>query len=276
MDPSIHRPTSYHPDSVQAAAKTPEPKAKTDEPSLPEPTRKFDPVAPDYHKEKRSKSRWIIIGVAVLIAAAAYWFLFRSKPAKAPTVANSSSSNSSQSSSASDSTTHYDSTNFNLGFDYPKDWKVDDTGSGKLTVTSPTTKLKNTDGQQVDGQIVMAIRNNTQKLSEFDKGSATAVLNSQQITYAKPTKTQRASTNISFLNYASSSSSTGLDGIYITGINSYQKKQAVLQTDIAKADPLIDINFLKGTTPTTIAASSWSDSSFSKPLKTMLESLAIQ
>jgi hypothetical protein len=222
----------------------------------------------------------LILALIVGIAAAAYMVFFKAKPAKAPTKSTSSSSSSQSAANESDistATKHYDSTNFNLGFDYPEDWKVSDVdGSGKLTVTSPTTQLKDTSGQSVSGQIVMVIRDKTQKLTEFDKGSATAVKDSEKIAYTKPSQTQRASTYISFLSYASSTSSGGFNGIYITGDNGYQKDQTVPMADINKVDPVINITFLKDGTPMSIAISSWNDTNFSDPLKAMLQSLSIQ
>jgi hypothetical protein len=222
----------------------------------------------------------LILALIVGIAAAAYMVFFKAKPAKAPTKSTSSSSSSQSAANESDistATKHYDSNNFNLGFDYPEDWKVSDVdGSGKLTVTSPTTQLKDTSGQSVSGQIVMVIRDKTQKLTEFDKGSATAVKDSEKIAYTKPSQTQRASTYISFLSYASSTSSGGFNGIYITGDNGYQKDQTVPMADINKVDPVINITFLKDGTPMSIAISSWNDTNFSDPLKAMLQSLSIQ
>lgn len=234
------------------------------------------PVPPK--KATKSINWWIVIIVILLLAVAAiYWFLLRSKPATAPAPKTNTQQNSENSSNtpATAETTHYDSSNFNLGFDYPKSWKVVDTaGSGKLTVTSPSIKLNGADGQQTDGQIIMTIRDRTQKLPEFDKGNAAAVLDSEKIAYTKPSQTQRGSTYLSFLNYAGSSS--GLDGIYITGDNGYQKGQAIPKIDISKVDPIIDITFTSGGNPLTIGPGSWSDDSFSKPLKDMLKSLSIQ
>jgi hypothetical protein len=277
--PPEQRPQSNHPNAVNPIAE------QTEQPtSIPTPR---EPLPAQYQKEKGKKGRYLIIAVVILlIAAAAYWFFLKPKPVKAPAKSTTSpvSSSSSAPKEAKVDTDHYDSSNFNLGFDYPKGWKVSDiAGSGKLTVTSPAVKLKDTNGQQVDGQIIMAIRDKTQKLSEFDKGAATAVLNSEKITYTKPTQTQRGDTYISFLNYASSNNS-GLDSIYITGDAGYQKDQDVPAVDISKIDPITNVTFVKcsdskcsGTgTALTLDTKIWQDSSFSAPIKTMLQSLAIQ
>jgi hypothetical protein len=216
-----------------------------------------------------------------------YWFLLKPKPAKAPTTSNAttaSSSGTSKSKKSEIDTEHHESPSFNLGFDYPKGWKVSDiSGSGKLIVTSTPQKLKDADGQQVDGQIIMTIRDKTQKLSEFDKGAAKAVIDSEKITYTKPSETQRGDTYISFVNYATSKDN-GLDSIYISGDAGYKKDQEVPAVDISKVDPITNVTFIKcpdskcSGTPTvlTVAAASWEDAAFSKPIKTMLQTLSIQ
>lgn len=237
-------------------------------------------VGPQYQKadhSKRNKVIWIVIAV-IIVAAIAYLLLGRSP--KKPASNNSSQTQTSRQSAGqiTSETANYDSSNFNLSFDYPKDWQVkDEAGSGILTVTSPSIKLQGTDGQQVDGKVIMSIRDQSQKLTEFDKGNATAILDSQKIAYTKPPQTQRGSTYISFLNY-SGSSAQGLDGIYVTGDNGYQKGQAVPEVDISKVDPIIDITFVKASdnSQLTLSADEWNDSSFSAPLKNMLQSLQIQ
>jgi lipopolysaccharide export system protein LptC len=276
------KPQEDDQDSVLAAAS-----AGMEDPEQTARPRNFEPVGPNYHKLKRKFHPFLIIVLLLLLAVGAiYWFMIRAQPAKAPTKKTAGSSQTS-SSTANLSTTHYDSSNFNLGFDYPKSWKVSDTsGSGKLTVTSPAMKLIDSDNQKVDGQIVMAIRDKTQKLSEFDKGNAAAILDSEKITYTKPSETQRGNTYISFLNYASStgSNAAGIDGIYVTGDAGYQKDQAVPAADISKIDPVTDVTFVKcsdsqctGTgLALTLDVSNWQDSSFSKPIKTMLQSMNIQ
>jgi hypothetical protein len=274
------RPVSSHPNAVSSVASD-----SNESQSIPPPRA---PLPPQYQKEKNGSGRKILIVFVVLIviAALAYWFLVKPKPAKAPT-ASSSAKNSSQNSKQSNSdvdTDHHESPSFNLGFDYPKGWKVSDiSGSDKVVVTSPALKLKDAKGQQVDGQVIMTIRGKTQKLTEFDKGAATAVINSEKIAYTKPSETQRGNTYISFLNY-SGSKDTGLDSIYITGDAGYQKDQEIPAVDISKIDPITNVTFVKCSdskcssagTALTVATSSWQDSNFSKPIKTLLQSLSIQ
>lgn len=270
------KPITEHTDSVQDAADVDE--------GLPRHSKNFEPVAPNYHKTKRKFHPFLIIVILLLIAAGAiYWFLIRAQPVKATTKKSASNAQSAVSAPVS-STTHYDSANFNLGFDYPKSWKLnDESGSGKLTVASTPMELKTADKQNVTGQAVILMRDTTQPLNEFAKGSATAVQGSEKISYKKPTQTQRADTYISFVNYASSGDA-GLDAIYVTGDAGYQKDQAVPSIDIAKIQPVIDVNFVRCSdskcsgagTPITLSSAAWNDVNFSKPIKSLLRSLAIQ
>ena len=149
-----------------------------------------------------------------------------------------------------------------------------------MSVVSPAMKLTDAGGRSFTGQIELLIRTTQQKLTEFQAGNAVAVMDSQKITYSKPTQTQRANTYLSFLQYATASG--GLNGVYITGDFGYTKDQAVPLVDINKADPIISLVFNKclndtctKVTPAAITASSWSDASFSDPLLNMLKSFAI-
>jgi len=238
-------------------------------------------VGPDYWKKpKRSKLLYL---VALLIVAAAlvagYWFLLKPKSAKTTQQTQAITTKPDVISSKTD---HYDSNNFSLGLDYPHGWTLTDTaGSGKLTIASPAMQLKATNGQTVSGQIIMTIRDKTQKLFEFDKGAALAVRDSEKIAYTQPSQIQRGSTYLSFLQYATTAGS-GFDAIYITGDNGYQKGQTIPAGDISKSDPVISIGFTKcvdskcaSATPLSLDTAVWDDSGFSKPLKSLLESLTI-
>lgn len=224
------------------------------------------------HKSRNPIWRKITIGLAalvliILLAGGGYWLT--KKPTRKPAESAQSSQTSMPTSAKINTTTkHYDSVNFNLGFDYPADWSVTDSGNGVLTVKSPAVGVKDASGQSVSTQITMMIRNKSQKLPEFDAGNAMAVLDSEKIAYTKPTQTQRANTYISFLQYAKTTS--GFDGIYITGNNGYKKAQAIPKVDIQTVDPIISVTFGKS-----ISTGSWNNPDFANPLKSMLQSLSI-
>ncbi|HEY5667565.1 MAG TPA: hypothetical protein VIR03_00205, partial [Candidatus Saccharimonadales bacterium] len=181
-------------------------------------------------------------------------------------------------------TKNHSSPDFNLSFDYPADWTVIDTlGSGVITARSPALQLKDAQSRNFTGQIVLTMRSKQLPLPEFDKGNAAAIRVSEKIAYSKPGASQRGSTYISFLNYASSAELT-LDGIYITGDVGYQKSQAIPRADIVPIDPVVSISFVKCAsgscntegTAIGIAPAMWDDAAFSGPLKKVLQSLVIR
>ncbi|HSX18475.1 MAG TPA: hypothetical protein VLE51_03920 [Candidatus Saccharimonadales bacterium] len=239
-------------------------------------------------KERSPIWRKLGIGLAILIViavlgAGGYWFAKNHKSTKTPTQSSQASQTNSVDAGTkiTSATKHHDSTNFNLGFDYPADWTVTDSGNGQLTVRSPAVSVKDSDGQTVNVRISLNIRDKTQKLSEFDTGNAIAALDSEKVAYTKPTQTQRANTYLSFLMYASST--RGFDGIYITGDSGYKKAQAIPKVDIQKIEPIISLTFAKCTDSTcsgsmtalSVSTDNWDDQNFSQPLKAMLQSFSI-
>lgn len=240
-------------------------------------------------RPKRRASRmfvWVLLGLVLIggAAGAGWWFLIRPHPTTQTAITSAPPAVvQPKGTEISTKTKNYASTNFSLSFDYPEDWAVADHGDGKLTVISPALQLKSADGQLQAGKIVLSIQNKGTTLTEFKSGNAVATRISEKIAYTKPTQSQRANTYLSFLKYAGATA-TGIDGIYITGDNGYQKDQAIPQIDVAKADPLITLTFRScsgsscadASKPLTLAADAWDDVSFAGPLKKMIASLAVQ
>lgn len=244
--------------------------------------------------KKRHSPAWRIIGIILLIlvivAALAgvgfgvYSYLKNHKSTP-KTTTNATQQNQQKTAPQPAPSKTYTSSGFGLTFKYPDGWNVNEPNTGGiLTARSPATKLKTADGQTVNGQIVFTISGTTQPLNEFNAGAGLAVVTSQKITYTQPSSTQRGSTYLSFMKYASSTNK-GIDGIYITGDFGYQVDQNVPKTDVAKVSPIIDMTFVKCAsstqcsgdgTPVTLAISQWNDTSFSNSLKAMFESLNIQ
>src|SRR3990167_8611147 len=228
----------------------------------------------------------------VAVAGGVYWFVIREKPASQPAGTAETAQDGSQLASAASQITaktkHYVSQNFRLEFDYPEDWTASEETSGSsetqptVVILSPDLKLKDTTGKDVVGQILFSIRTPNDKLQGLDAG-ATAVRNSEKITYAKPTQVQRDSTYISFLHYATSTEPNTLDAVYITGDLGYQKDQDVPKLDIEKVDPIISFEFYlcpnsgcEGVSGVSgISVSTWDNPSISGPLTNMLKSLTI-
>ncbi|MCL5113372.1 MAG: hypothetical protein M1554_02745 [Patescibacteria group bacterium] len=174
--------------------------------------------------------------------------------------------------------TTYNSTNFSLTVTYPNRWIISDTPS-EMDMTSPITTLASDLNKEVEGKIIITVGPQGQFPSRLGNQSATAVLNSDLITYTNPTPAQDAQTYLSFLEYASTTNNNGLDGIYITGNYGYLVGQYITQANLGSIDPLVRITFeqcqnTKCTqiAPLTIASYSWNQQSFSKPLLDILES----
>jgi|GEM_PF-770039 len=218
----------------------------------------------------------IIVGAIVVLAlaAGAYWWWGGPMPGDSkktdnttqqPVTQNAPQTKTDQSATTK-TTEDYSSTTFSLSLAYPSSWTPAE-ANGVLTITSPVVDLTDATGQKQKGQMVLTVRNKQVLLPEFDKGSAAAVLPSEKIKYTKPSSTQRASTFVSYLQYAETTTKGGLDGIYITGDAGYQYGQTIPKGDIARIDPKISLGFVscgdgacaKGTPtlPLTISGSSW-------------------
>lgn len=177
-------------------------------------------------------------------------------------------------------TERYSSSQFALDFDHPSDWEIkEEQTAGILTATSPNVSIPATGGGVITGRVVLTVKSKSQKLPEFDKGNALAVIDSEKVAYLKPSSAQRGQTYISFLNYPASSSSGLIDGVYITGDFGYQAEQAIPKLDIQKIDPIIQLTFLAcdGTCskPIGITPAAWAAPEFGGALKKILQSFTI-
>jgi hypothetical protein len=241
------------------------------------------------HKNKRRGLNFRILGITILIialcavAAIGYLHFHDKSVKKGPQIVSTVPLTSKIGLTAA--TQQYNSTNLSLGFDYPQGWTVKDTaGTNILTVQSPTVELLTSANQLTKGIITLTIQNQSPVVAGFQSGNATAALESQLITYVNPTADQRASTYISFLHYASSTTpGSNIDAIYITGNAGYQLNQSIPQTAILAVSTVIGITFSRCTNTactgsgvaTSITYTAWDTTSFSEPLLTLLKSLSI-
>jgi cytoskeletal protein RodZ len=240
-------------------------------------------------KKGKGGKKWLIILIVLLVLAAiaAGAFMLLKKP-KTTTKDNAAQTTNqpantttpAQDAEAADMKT-YDSPNFALTFKYPADWTVNDATTG-LTVISPKTTLTDADGEDTPAAVVLHIRTQQSSIPEFKSGNAAAVLTSKNIAYTAPATGQRGNTYLSFVQYASTTTTGALDSIYITGNAGYQKGQDIPMKDVAKVNPLINVSFVdcsKNCTPTSLAisvsAASWSSNSLNQTVETMLRSLTI-
>ncbi len=230
-------------------------------------------------KQKGKKKRWPWIVLLLLLLAGGAYFIFGSHKAAAPAPKQVTVTKTTVSTApATLATTHYDSTTYSMGVDYPTTWKLNDGGTS-LTVTSPAISLKKSDGTQTSGYIQLSIEATQTSLPQFAKGPATAVLPSERLTYTNPTPNQRSATNLTFASY-STTANNGWDALYVTGDNAYTLGQTIPMADIIQTDPLVQVHFLTCTdqtcagTPTALSlqASEWKNPAVSLPIKTIIQS----
>lgn len=244
----------------------------------------------DPPKKKRRFLRflgWMLLIVLLTGGgAAAGWYFWLGKEPKA--VLDTSQTDQSPAAATppaakEEPTETHTSSAFLLEFAYPEGWTVTEGADNKIVAVSPAMKLKAASGSAQIGQVMLTIQHKQVSLPRYKDTEALAAIESEKIDYKKPSQVQRASTYISFLDYLSSAGK-GVDEIYVTGDNGYQANQYIPQADVIKSDPLIAFSFRKCAddkcaTPgeaISIAASAWQDASFSKPLKTMLQSIVVQ
>jgi hypothetical protein len=229
----------------------------------------------------------LVLLILIIVAGISYKVFYKkhSPPViKQQPTASSSTSSSSQY-AVSDPSQQYYSANLGLGFNYPSNWVVTDvSGSNQIIVTSNPLKLQDSNGATVNGKIVLTIIGvPPSTINDYQSGTPTAPLASQTINYTAPTQTQKASTYISFLDDSATNNQNVINSIYITGNSGYKVNQNVPKADLLAVSPSIYYSFescpdsaCTGTSKfIAIPASLWQNQTFSKPLLTMLESLAI-
>lgn len=215
----------------------------------------------------------ITVLVAVLLLSGTYWFYNKHKDdnSKKEAAAYAAQEDNQQYTKIRITNVNtkktYTSPNFGLSFTYPSDWIIKET-SGKIIAESPDVYVG-----AITSQVVLTIRDKSQKLTEFDKGNATTVRDSVKIAYAHPTKNQRINTYLTYVKFPDAR--VGFDAIYVTGLDSYKKGEKVSSSDISKIDPVIKISFMKWGGPIEVLDSSLDDSNFIGPLKSIFESLTI-
>lgn len=269
-DPSAPLPPKQ-PDDLEAAS---------------EETRNYtDITPPEYQSAPKKKRKWPKFIIALILLGAlggsGYWFFLRPEP-KPETTQNPATDTTNKTDEESTELEHYISNQFTASLDHPADWEITDAeNSGRLTLKSPATRLKDSSGQTVTGQIIITMRDKKQLLPEFDKGNAIAARESEKITYTKPSAVQRAQTYLSFLRLASSTTTdTTIDILFITGDAGYQTGQAIPKADILPMEPVISVSFFKcadkfcvSPTPLAISSTNWDDKTFADSIKNILTSL---
>ncbi len=246
-------------------------------------------------KDDKSGTKWYLVVPLVLVILVALgavgWYLkpvFVHKPgpvvqpkvSQQTTAGTSAPKVQSTDKASTANFKEYTSANFPIVLKHPSDWTLTETVN-ELDILSPKQALMNAAGSSVQAAVLLRIRHQQASLPEFKAGSANAVLQSENIKYSTPAAGQRASTYLSFLQYATTTTKGGLDALYITGNAGYQKAQTVPAVDVTKVDPLVTVSFVDckttctATSPAlTVSSAIWTGD-FQKTIETMLESLQI-
>ena len=251
------------------------------------------------NKRKKGKGKIILIVVIIVLllgagGAAAYMWLKGSdsagktkQPSQTKTQTTTQPSTEpvvdGEQNSAAEAKT-FTSTAFALSIAYPGDWTPEEL-KDKLVITSPVVTLTDANGQKTNGRMVLNVRARQDKPVEFTAGNVVAVLDSDKVNYTKPSSTQRGSTYLSYLQYATTTTKGGMDGVYITGDYGYKYGQTVRLVEISKVDPLVNVMFVScadttcaATTQKALSVSStaWkTDTANRTAVETMLKSLAL-
>jgi hypothetical protein len=240
----------------------------------------LQPIKEQKRKSKRSKIILLLVFLLAALGAAGYFFFLKpGEPAQeAPQTQQPAQSQEPQA-VASET---YRSADLNLSFDYPNNWKVDESTQGLITVTSPVTKLKDVNGGQMDAKVVVTFLNTGSEVPAFEgAASATAATDSEKIAYDSPTQNQREQTYLSFASFGGG----GLDAVFITGDSGYQKDQFIPESDIKKSDPIISVKFYscsdaecggEGAGSYTVSVEEWSANPTLQAALAILKSLKVE
>ncbi len=258
-----------------------------------DPLAHLQPAPPhSYNDGKKGSSKWLIsillLLAIILIGGGAFALMSPKSPSVKPKTTHKQvaiqtkvNAPSPKPAPSIPSSTHT-SAAYGVTFSYPTSWTVIDSGSAPLYVNSPVMSLTAANGKLVSGQIQMTMAKQGSIPSAFGTNSV-AVLSSQKINFTNPTSSQAADTYISFVQYPSTTTVGGLDGIYVSGNYGYQKYQVIPSSNIATISPFVDFSFFScassicpSTTrqPLTISSTEWSNSTFSAPILLILKSLS--
>ncbi len=211
-----------------------------------------------HHKTKLFVSLSVIALLVLAGGAAAYWFTnHRGAAAQTGLATPPSASSSSDQPTVPSGTqapgtpTRYVSNgkDLNLSFSYPTSWTVTPPSNNNpndqtITVTSPAVSMPSTNGQSVNGKVVVSIRPGGTTLDELASNHATAGQASAQIGYDKPTPAQHQYPYLTYLHLAGGANpNSTFEEVIITGGSSFAKDQVILAADLSLLDPIVSARF---------------------------------
>ncbi|MDB5182811.1 MAG: hypothetical protein JWO47_595 [Candidatus Saccharibacteria bacterium] len=143
----------------------------------------------------------ILIVLAIIGGLAAWKFVLNSSKSTASTDESKTAASAPTATNANDVpsatlTETYNSTALNIGFKYPKKWKVTETGGG-IRVESPQFSYPTSNLGSVDGNFRVYIRQGARKADGVYIGKGIAIKPSETITYTQPEPDQRKTTLLS-------------------------------------------------------------------------------
>lgn len=239
------------------------------------------PVQKQKQRRRNRKRLLIALLVLLIVGAVAGYFLTKKPSSNEQTPSNQSAQPEATEPEEELVTTteHYTSSAFRLSLDYPSNWSVNDKEG--LTFVSPKLKLANAEGQEGDSLVVIMVRSKGSRVNEIEGDTITALKASEKIAYTTPSANQRAET---YLTFASHLSPKGLDGIYITGDNGYEKDAFVPKSDLMLSDPMINVSFyacqdtkcdLKTAQPTGVQLDQWKTNKYLNQVLDILKSITV-
>jgi type II secretory pathway pseudopilin PulG len=166
------------------------------------------PEGPVQQKPKRRKKLALLLSGVVLLGlllagGAYYWFVMRDdgqQPSQQTAAGQEQGEAPDEAASTSpDPTpTTYKSEAINVELTHRKDWKVQESGDGEITLTSPRISYTRVDGESTSGVFTLKIRKGVPEAMQATINSAVAPRDSEVIAYVNPTEEQRQYTNLSY------------------------------------------------------------------------------
>lgn len=234
-------------------------------------------IKPMQERKRKTRRLRIIVGVIlalVLVGAGGYFLFLRERPTNVTPQQQPADQTTPETASVPLKTHSSDAQN--LSFDYPGDWRVTKDAETRLTLESPGFKVLDTGGQELDAKVVLTILPDSTSMDEFDIGQGEAALASEKFTYDQPTQNQREETFLSFVRF-STAAQQGIDAVYITGNNGYEKNAPVPKADFKGVAPVVRVTFEDNSdTRLTIADNEWAANKRLRDVFAILKSLKLQ
>ena len=208
--------------------------------------------APEHHNHQKKPRRWlkllIVLIVLGVLGGGSYWaYLTLTEPLPQnnntdDAAATPPAQTETEATPEEITQETYTSTDLNLSLKHPSNWTVTDTKKDVLELESPETELVDEAGEAVQATAIIRIVPTSASLTSFPSSGAVAARNSVKFAYTAPAEGQRQETMLSFVN--SSGSEEHMNGVYITGDNTYAKGGKIAKADFANVQPIISVEFL--------------------------------